>query len=111
MDRAKQSEGKGHRAGVQGALVPARSCGAPGKVPSPPLGLLPLVLPNPDQRGKRQKSCQVFQQECWQLPHPSGIWQNLNHSTLGSKPFFTLSPLHNFTKDLLGLYYRYKDKS
>ena len=83
MYRAKQREGKGLRVGVEGALVPARSCRALGKVPSPPPGLLPLVLPNPDQRGKGQKSCQVFQQECGQLPHPSGIWQNLNHSTLG----------------------------
>ena len=41
------------------------------------------VLHNPDQRGKGQKLCQVFQQECWQLPHPSWIWQNMNHSALG----------------------------
>lgn len=45
--------------------------------------LLPLVLHNPDQRGKGQKSCQVFQQECWQMPQPSRIWQNMNDSTLG----------------------------
>ena len=50
--RAKQSEGKGHRAGVEGALVPARGCEAPGKIPSPPPGPWSCTILTSEERGR-----------------------------------------------------------